>query len=31
VIWMDVELLEYMEKRKREFREAQEYYDNRED
>lgn len=27
---MDVELLEYMEKRKREFREAQEHHDNQE-
>lgn len=27
---MDVELMEYMEKRKREFREAQECYDNQE-
>jgi hypothetical protein len=30
-IFMDVELLRYMEKRKREFVEAQESYDNRED
>lgn len=27
---MDVELLEYLEKRKREFREAQESHDNQE-
>lgn len=28
---MDVELLRYLERRKKEFKEAQECYDNRED